>query len=61
MSAGLEISIWRVVIAIVIGIGSMILLHWGFRNIEKHLNKSASQGERLKRDKENLHSGKKIV
>lgn len=60
MSTGLEISIWRVVIAIVIGVGSMILLHWGLRNIEKHLRTSTSQGKRLMRTTTLVHAGRSI-
>ncbi|MEW6288022.1 MAG: mechanosensitive ion channel family protein [Chloroflexota bacterium] len=49
MLNGLWISIWRVGIVTLVGIGSAILLHLSLRSIEKRLKDSSVSGERLKR------------
>jgi small-conductance mechanosensitive channel len=60
VNTSLLISTWRVGIALMVGVGFIFILHLGLRGIEKRLNKSAIQGERLKRLTTLVHAGRSI-
>ena len=60
MNSELWISTWRVGIALLVGVGSALILHLSLRGIENRLNKSAAHGERLMRLKTLVHAGRSI-
>jgi small-conductance mechanosensitive channel len=49
MNTALWISTWRVGIALLVGVGCVVVLHMSLQSFEKRLKKSALRGERLKR------------
>lgn len=60
MNTGLLISVWRIGIALTVGVVAITLLHSGLRRIERHLSKSAGHEERLKRTTTLVHAGRSI-
>jgi small-conductance mechanosensitive channel len=54
------ISIWRVSIALFIGLASAFLLRMGLRGFEKRLKEAGVSGERLKRLATLVHAGRSI-
>jgi len=60
MNSELWVSTWRVGIALLIGVGCIVILHLSLGSIEKRLDKSSAQGERLKRLTTLVHAGRSI-
>ena len=60
MNTNLWISTWRVGIALLVGVGCVVILQLSLRGIEKRLKKSATRGERLKRLTTLVHAGRSI-
>ena len=60
MNTNLWISTWRVGISLLVGVGFIVILHLSLRGIEKRLNKSTIQGERLMRLTTLVHAGRSI-
>lgn len=53
-------SIWRVVIALLIGLGSVLFLQLSLRGVERRLKESGVSGERLKRLTTLINAGRSI-
>jgi small-conductance mechanosensitive channel len=60
MSSSIWISVWRVGIVLLVGLGTTALLHLSLRGIEKQLKESGVSGEHLKRVKTLVHAGRSI-
>ena len=60
MNTELWISTWRVGIALLVGAGSVLILHLSLWSMEKRLTVSAVGGERLKRLTTLVHAGRSI-
>jgi small-conductance mechanosensitive channel len=60
MNSNIWVSIWRVGIALMVGIGCVLILRLSLRNVEKRLIESAIHEERLKRLKTLVHAGRSI-
>ena len=60
MSSSIWVSIWRVGIALLVGVGCVFILQMSLRGFEKRLTESAVGGERLKRMTTLVHAGRSI-
>jgi moderate conductance mechanosensitive channel len=60
MNSSVWISVWRVSIVLLIGLGSMFILQLSLRGIEKRLKESGASGERLKRLTTLVHAWRSI-
>jgi small conductance mechanosensitive channel len=56
----LLISVWRVGIALLVGVGFVFILHISLRGLEKRLTESSAGEERLKRLTTLIHAGRSI-
>jgi small-conductance mechanosensitive channel len=61
MNSNTWISIWRVGIALLVGIGSAFAVQLSLRSLEKRLKASGAIGERLKRLVTLVHAGRSIA
>jgi small-conductance mechanosensitive channel len=60
MNSGVWISIWRVSVVLLVGLGSAFILHLSLRGISKRLKESGISSERLKRLTTLVHAGRSI-
>jgi small-conductance mechanosensitive channel len=60
MNPSTWVSIWRVGIALLIGLGSVFIVQVSLRSVERRLEASGVSGERLKRLRTLVHAGRSI-
>jgi small-conductance mechanosensitive channel len=60
VNSNIWFSLWRVSIALLVGLGSIFVLHLSLRGFDRRLKKSGGSGERLKRLKTLVHAWRSI-